>query len=409
MASKTLGIIGKGPLVANLFNYITNSAENKDSNINLFFQEISHINFYNYGYESKDHFENSLSYQDLISKIQPKITPEVSDLGKFIQSSNIILDAAGGYISRHDKKLSDIQPYTLYTYAESKYSPNPSLPSLSLDCNADYETYTKKKHEKGRLIFTKEEFQRQWEFSLALIEQFHGIDKIYRQNPKETSLGFRTYTEVPFTAMMMLQRGFDINLQLTKLKEKGNKFLPTYLVVVNEPCITATVLTSQCPSLIPYTVACTGYDRERLEEVLNEDEYYTEIRHKYNLGWLQVSLRGFHDTKVTLPFISIKDKDSNTFVDNLNFKNAYHFLKENVGQYYLKQPPTKSNQQVSAHLIRTIVNASQSHNKPLSIYPPIAERSLNNGFYQPLLNNERGLFLVGEHHFINGKVKADEL
>lgn len=404
MAAKTLGIIGKGPLVANLFDYLINSTENKDPYRDLFFQEISKITFYNYGYISKADFENSLSYQKLISQISRRITLEVSDLEKFLERSDVILDAAGGYMSRHDKERTNTRPYTLYTYAESKCS---SVPSLPLDCDADYETYCKKIREDGRLVFTKEEFQKNWEFSLALMELFSDIDRIYRQNAEETSLGFRTYTELPFTAAMMWQRGMDIDLKLTELKEKGYKFLPTYLIIVNEPCITSTLFTSKCPALIPYTVACTGYDRERLEEVLNQE--YEELIKKNNLGILTVSLRGFHDTKVTIPFISTNDNDINKLVNNLNYKKAYDFLKKKVGDYYLEHPLSESNKQVSVHLLHTLVNASQSRNKPLSSYPSNTERSLNNGFYQQLLNDERGIFLVGEHRFVNGKVKADGL
>jgi len=421
MATNTLGIIGKGHLVANFFDYLVNSYGEK--NTQIFFEGVHRILFLNHGYETTHFFKQSKGYQRLestlsaINGINKNISLDVVDSFKsLVINSDVVLDAAGGYISRHDQKGGE-NLYSLFRFGHAKsVAQNGETPSL-ID---DYKVYSNRfldteRVDKGRVVMTRNEFEEQWNLSLHIIEAVAKVDELLRtdlstgivENSSRSAIGFRMYTEFPFTASMMRERG----QQMQRIISSGYADLPTYLIVVNEPCMAANLFTAQCPSIALRTVACTGFDRERLEHVLNDEYALLKEQKGYKDYTLMVSLGGFHDTEMMIPLILPQQGDSEKVLakifDGLNYDLAYEFLKRETGAYYINpNHDTKlSDEQVSRHLVRTISSALQSRGKTLSIYPSLIERSLSNGYYHDVVEGDRGMFLVGDHRFMNGRVK----
>jgi len=285
---------------------------------------------------------------------------------------------------------------------------------VNFSAENDYEFYLNelwlKKFEEytpeGRKVTGFTEFKKNWNVSLKVLEVVNGVHRLL-------PIGQRTLTLFPFMVPMLLERGKLFAEAVELEQKKGKKVLPTYITIVNEPCLAATVVTLLCPQMKEYTVGCTGYDVIRLEDCLN-DTYAVEKR-KAGLEdfTLCVTLRGFHDKEVMIPVIyPLREEDHEKFdrvFNKIDYVKAYTFMKELVGNYFFTHTDKNmTSSQVDEALLKTIVPALQSRGRALSLFPGKEERALCNGVYQKLSEDGGGLFLVGDSRFRNGKVCGEK-
>ena len=252
-----------------------------------------------------------------------------------------------------------------------------------------------------------EEFPEHWNNAYNLINL---IAEHHRQSP----IGIRTLKHFPFSASMIVKRGQEIR---KIIDEKPHLYsLPTYINLVNEPCITSTILGGICPEMIPYLIACTGYDKDRLEVVINDNPKIKAFKEKEGLADYRIklfSVAGWHDTNMMVPVLNLaqmSDDDrekANRIFSHFDSDSLHEFMQETLGHYWDdynlgsgKKRQMDVNDEVDSCLLKTIINACQSRDRPLTLFPD--KNYLSNGFYQG--NQKGGMFLVGSHSLRQGQV-----
>ncbi len=436
MGTKTLGIMGKGRAIHNfftclrddslegLFDYKKSDSKNgKDSereierdnlahyiapSRKIFFDMVEKVVFYNYGYTTDDDFKRGwlTELEENLSSVHFEVQ---SDFKRFMVCSDAVVDATGGYISWRDTK----KKFSLCEYAKGLAAKGKS--DVKLNVKEDWNLY-EQGGVGGRKLMSEEEFLREWDFSHRLIARIGEVDRHLHTHLDEgirsessesgySLIGFRMYVEFPFIVSTMIERG----KKLQSMAEKGMR-LPTYVLLANEMCMLANVLAGNCPTMAKKIVACTGYDLYRLEKVLNEEYASLKEQAGFPQIHLAVSLKGFHDTQGTIPVIyPQREEDREMFekiFDMMEYRKAYDFLHKETGNYYPNHisDAKNSDMQTAAYLLKTVVPALQSVGRALLVFPGYDERPLNNGYFQQRDDTGKGLFLVGDQRFRNGKV-----
>lgn len=390
MGGKTLGVIGKGGLVGHFFGGLGSLERNSAQR---FFSEIDKVLFHNYGYKSSTDFESSGSFQEICKAFEHlegkgcSFSVEIVDgFSDFFVNSSVILDASSAY-----------KPVSLFNHAKN-LGLEGKADKKHLSWKKDFAVYQKSSGEKNRIILGRSQFKKRWEESLSLLES---IDELSERFGK---IGLRTYLETPFSYRMLMDRAEDIR---KIVQEMGYRDLPTFVSVVNEPCTAANIIAGICPEMTGKIVAATGYDLQRLEDVLNKE--YASVKKKQGLEdvYLRVALLGFHDTNVMVPVICPQEEenveDFNKLIEVVDVEKAYKFLGEKCGQYFHVNPREKTSTQVDKNVFEIILNASKSIGDELSAYP--RGRPLCNGYFQDIYG-DKGLFLVGGHKFRNGRAEG---
>ena len=420
MTKKTLGFIGKGGVVSHFFSYLESNFEQGRG----LFDEVDKILFYNYGYETGDSFKASGSYKTITQNIgqlarttQWNVSVDVAgsprDITDFFSSCDVIVDAGESFIPDMEKgRRRSTRKEGLSAYAWDLFEFGKSGVNFSVESDyyfylqelglTKFQDYTAE----GRKVTDFAKFKKNWDVSLDVLKV---VSEVHRLLP----IGQRMLTLFPFMVPMLLERGKQFAEVVELEQKKGKRVLPTYITIVNEPCLAGTVVTSLCPQMKEYTVGCTGYDVLRLEDCLN-DIYAAEKKKAGLEGYvLRVTLRGFHDREVMIPVIyPLREEDREKFdrvFKNIDYVDAYTFMKEQVGNYFFTHTDKNmTSSQVDEALLRTIVPALQSRGRAVSVFPSYTERALCNGFYQMLGEDGGGLFLVGDSRFRNGKVWGEK-
>ena len=421
MGKKTIGIIGKGNLIQHFFEHLTKQ-EKKDE----FLSQVDRILFYNYGYQSAEGYEQSSGFKHIKQSLEELVKVgsfqrkpsssgmqlgSVSDFDSLCSYADIIVDVSEGYRPGYLPDGSEREK-SLLGYAHGIFVNKPSDKKM-LNWENDYNCYIKEQQEKSadkcRIIWSKDEFKQHWDTSFELIQIISSVHQNY-------PLGMRMLDRFPFSAMMMKRRGqlFQQYIQ----KNPRRIVLPTYINFVNEPCMTSLILATHCPEIAPYLVASTGYDRDRLETMLNDN--HNIIAAKERAGFSDFTIRinsisGIHDTHLMVPVPAAHNKNDQEKIaaifGNFDFDSLTIFMKEAMGQYWSDYNPKTGkvdqrdiNKELDASLFATITAALQSRGKPLSLFPD-EEKTLGNGYFRALsADGKEGLFLTGTHRFRNGKI-----
>lgn len=401
----TLGIIGRGGVVSHFLEYI--QIPKNEYALNY----IDKIVFYNHDYPNEDVFRNSGAQDNnkasrvevslnLILKNKNIGNDVTNNFEKFIKTSQIIIDASAGY-----------KPESLLTYATHvfEYSvgirkgsevtrerKNVTKPQFNASLNEDFKIYQEQAETKGKNVLPKEKFSNQWNFSKNLIDIIHKVDL-------ELPIGMRIYDEFPFSAEMMIKRG----QKILEALQVGHP-IPTYINLVNEPCFTSNLLSSQCPELTSYLIGCTGADLIRLNELLNNEFSEEKKKAGYEQCELRGSVAGLHDKFTMIPIIKPQyGEDKKMFDDifrDITPKKMHRSMEKMVSEYWNDHHHKDGDRvqtSVSENLMNTLINTSKSRGKELSSFP-FGEDFLSNGYF----HEDLGLFLVGKHYFRNGRVIA---
>ncbi|GEM_PF-2777201 len=417
MTQKTLGIIGKGGVVSHFFENLEKYTSGDGSNsckVDDFFSEVKQIIFLNQRYDNDGAFLN----QDLRNEDEKKKGDKEKTIQMFLDSlqqnysfsytvensfktffelSDVIIEASGGWASPQEKD------YSLMRYAWSLWENKDEKIELRKD--QDYKIYLSRQQKNGKLVTQNDEFEekflKKWDNSLNVLQTVSDMHKA------GFKYGERSFLALPFAVPMMVERAQEMS------EWRYISPLPTYIVVTNEPCMISSLVSSVCPLMTSYLVALTGVDTVRLEEILNTN--YVGLKKKAGLEnvFLQLSLRGFHDTESMIPWIYPQEGERSYFdalVHNADFEELYLRLKKEVQDYHghAKKKGEDPNRGVDRALLSTIVNASRSRGKALSVFPEKEERALCNGYYHPdVFDTGKGMFFVGQQRFRNGRVIAD--
>jgi hypothetical protein len=413
MGRKTLGIFGKGRLIDKFCDYLADSHLPPESE--AFLSCVDEVCFYNYGYKNEETFRKSKYFPKIYQKFK-SLNVDVSvepDFETFM-ASEVVVDASMPSIPPTLDKLADnlfrihqpkyegrrMHPWNKEEFdlikKESARVLNDFWSKKEKNYGVDYRSYSSGASE-GRVIFSPEDYNRDWNQSLETLRIVAGIDINYH-------LGLRCLKLLPFAVPMLLKRGE----QIKKIVEQG-KPLPVYLNLVNEPCVSSTLLAAVCPEIIPKLVAVASCDLDRIETVLNQK--YNDIKSKEGLDKIQlaVSMTGFHDNDLNVPIIYPEMKvDEASFVklfSKLDFATVYHFLIGEVNRNVINYVKGIGdiNTEVSRSLLSAVVNSCKSIDKAYSVYPSINNRPLYNGYFQQI-NEKQGLFMIGPHRFRNGNV-----
>lgn len=446
---KTLGIIGKGNLIRHFFAHLGDSTVHHDEKYNAkaFLTEFENFFFYGYGYETAEDYRKSLAYsgdgkkekgitQQLSelckaeaskhesSLLSQSVQPEVEkDFTKFFEQSEVIVDASSDY-RPGDLGGEKYREGSLLYYANEIFKGNQPSPE-SINCAEDFNEYVQKEKSKkergesGREIQSFGKFQQCWEKSLKTI---HSVVKAYRyRSGKEYKqyLGMRMIRILPFNLEMTLKRGQELQEAL----KSGYNRLPTFVTLVNEPCMVSNILAGQCPQMAPYLVACAGYDAGRLEILLNSHPAIVGAKKKAGVSddyWLTVdAVFGAHDKEMMIidpEAINTRDRGTAEKIFAYFDKKKLHtFLGEILNNYWQDYNQKSGriekrdvNAEVDRCLLRTIICAARSRGKAFSVYPAMEEQPLCNGYFQHSVGDNTGMFLMGAHRFRNGKVHPEE-
>ena len=364
------------------------------------FTGLDKIIFFNHSHHSNEEY-----IKDKWSPICQKLNSKgiqynvIENFEQLIASCDVIVDASRGYrfpsLFESAKKLKNGADFK---------TTNPPRNAIT----EDYKKYQSHKKDTQHKIMSKEMFTERWNLSYEIMMTAAEVNK-------KCPIGWRIIDDLPFNIPIFIEKG----LQLTNAIKTGIN-LPTYINLANEPCVTSAVMVSHCPEMTPYVVACTGFDRERLQRIFEDEPAYQGIMERCGLTSKEilVSLRGFHDEKVMIPIIT--SPRSGTAIEKLieaglSYKRAYTHLKQEVGTYWNNYNLNEGikeqrdvNEEVDNSLLDLVTNALQSRGKALSLYPSQEYRPLCNGYFRELHDNGEGLFLIGDHRFRNGKVIADE-
>ncbi len=407
MARKTLGVIGLGELVSHFFNNLNNL------DVDSFKKEVGQVLFFNHGYEESD-FRLKLDKKN--EKTGKSIADSLKECGydslfrnsfeELFIESHVILDGSGGWMGWSKEE----SPYSLLRYARALGNGKKDV-ILSMD--KDRITYEDEIKKKGRIIDVLDGFEQNWNFSRGVLEVIREIDDLLSGKENVSVYGMRTYEEFPFSLQMIIDRG----RKMKEVVDKGRP-LPTYILMVNEPCLMGSVMSSLCPEMTSYLVAGTAFEEIRLNQILNDNKDYKALKRRAGLEKvdLLLSLRGFHDDYGVVPWLTgASAKDSSIFQqfcgELSDFSKFYEGLRDDVRKCYgrMKDEGGDPNVSVDRALLSTIVNAARSRGKALSVYPVYDERALCNGYYHPkVLGTGKKMFFVGQHRFRNGKVIAND-
>lgn len=413
MARKSLGIIGKGHVVKRFFSDMA------VKDYTAFAEQFAAVYFYNYGYLTDDDFKKTDEFrtvekrvESLASSVGEDVELTVNVRGSsttfvdFFAGCDVILDASEGYVPGRLKRENkfEARPGSLYELAV-KFSKGEEVSPSGLDWRRDYDQYcvendnTTDDH-KGRIPMNQSDFEKHWQSALEILCI---VNEVHRQFP----IGRRMLLSFPFSADILVERG----KQLSQVVREAHA-LPTYITVVNEPCMAATVLGSLAPAMVPYLVACTGFDVERLNMIFNDTYRAEKERAGYRDFVLRVRMKGFHDDGVMIPLIVPERKEDQSILAEvllaLDFSRLYSYLKDQVQSYFQRYDAATTSRQVSNALYNTILAAVQSRGKCFSLLPRLPASGLSNGYFHQNVDDVQGMFLVGNHKFRNGKVVADE-
>ncbi len=413
MGRKTLGVFGKGRLIDKFCDYLTVNPPSLERD--SFLACVDEVCFYNYGYKDEETFRKSKNLPEICEKFK-SLNVNVSvepDFDKFM-SLDVIVDASmpqipvtlGGLANTlfkiHQPKYEGrrMHPWTKEEYESIKKESGRVLNDFCSKRKENYEidsdSYCSGKSD-GKVVFSQDIYCKNWNQSLEVL-------KIVAETDINYPLGLRCLKILPFAVPMLLERGE----RMQEIVKQG-KPLPVYLTLVNEPCMSSTLLAAVCPEIIPKLVAVVSYDLDRIETVLNQK--YQDIKSKEGLDGIQlsVSMTGFHDNDLSVPIISPEKKeDEASFIrlfSRLDFATVYHFLigevNHNVMDYI--NGVGDINTEVSRSLLSAVVNSYKSIDKAYSMYPSMGDRPLYNGYFQQV-GEEQGLFMIGPHRFRNGRV-----
>ncbi len=419
MGRKTLGILGKGRLIDKFCDYLTDS--HFLSKKETFLACVDEVCFYNYGYVNEEMFRKSRYFSEICQKFKSlNVNVSVEPDFKTFMASDVVVDASMPAIPPTLGELANslfeiqqsksegrrMQPWAEGEYESIRRKSARELKDFCLkkekNCEVDYTSYSSGLSE-GRVVSNQEDYNRDWNKSLEIL-------RIVAETDINYPLGLRCLKLLPFAVPMMLNRGEQIQEMV-----KQGKPLPVYLNLVNEPCMSSTLLTAVCPEIIPKLVAVVSYDLDRIETVMNQK--YQDIKLKEGLEGikLSVSMTGFHDDDINVPIIhSERKEDEASFMklfSKLDFSTVYHFLIGEVNRYikaYAVDGLGDINTEVSRSLLSAIVNSYESLGKVYTVYPSINNRPLYNGYFQQL-NPKQGLFMIGPHRFRNGEVLPVEV
>jgi len=422
MRKRNFGIIGKGRLVTHFLRTLTVGYEESDkgfemsqllgldSLVNDYNDIIGEMIFFNHGYETNDLFIESLSkmYGDYIKGEEkenhlPKliesgqVTVE-KNFNKFISSCEVILDASAGY-----------QPKSLLSYAKQIDSSGDIENQLSLDYTEDFVKYLDefaKRRDDGRNLMTKTEFAKNWNLSKDILLSMVNLGNDF-------PVSGRTLWRTPFSIPMMLGRGNQIR---TAIDNKAGIILPTYINAVNEPCTTSNILAGICPELAPHLVALTGFDLDRLEQVINDK--FAGDKKRLGLEDYRIELDsvfGNHDRDTMVPRIKpSKEEQYEKFqeiIGGSDYQMLSEIVREELGKYYDKYKLDLGedvNIEVDKNILELVINVIKSYGQGLSISPGPDMKPLHNAYLQKIFGKREGIFLSGKHRFRNGIVIPED-
>ena len=406
----TLGIIGKGKVVQAFFRNLAASPKQQD-----LMGEIERIVVYNPS--SPDAiFEKSEGYEIIQSSLE-RLTDSAwvkknvlveQNFEDFFVGSDVIADCSAAY-----------RPLSLVALAEDGKRPRDKRkiwsekfdPQSYYDANfkTDQRKYEEELQPKQKTPLAS--FEEDWKRILEILTMSVNVNDQYH-------LGKRSIDEFPFNVPMLTRRGQDINkIVAGSAKGKGLRKIPTYITLINEPCLSSSILGAMSPELTPYLMALTEFDVGRLEEKLNNE--YASVKKIAGQAdrWLHVSLYGFHDTGGMVPVIyPQRPEDVAAFQEimkHVSYEKMFEFLQQEVGKYHQDAAEEMKDiyqAQVAKSLLSTILSASRSRTRALSLFPSPEEqeRPLCNGYFHPLGDKGKGIFSVGQHRFRNGRVQMEE-
>ncbi len=404
---KTLGLIGTGKVVQNLFQHLLKEPPLSD--------QLERILVYNSRYINNNTFCASSNYQQLKSVIKvDKITLEAvhhDEFSRLIQESDVVIDARLGYY-----------PKSLLQFAlECKKHSSQRKEDLesTLDSDTDYELYLaaekeKANTEKGRRSFEPGEFKERWQTILKVIKTVDKVSKDFWENYSQHPFGARILDEFPANVPLAVEQG----KILQGLASRGFIDFPLYLNILNEPCFTSDIMVGHCPTLASSLAAVTGVDLVRLDDVVLR-EYQAQLAHAdFQKMPLAVSLLGIHDTTMMIPVVYPQREEEyehfRQVLNGLDLPVLFDFLKERVGKYFEEnQLRTDSSgkhltsTQVSKALAKYVLAALESRGKALTPLPGNTERPYSGGYFHAMKGRENGgMFLVGNFRFLDGLVEG---
>src|SRR3989344_2968089 len=408
MTTKTLGILGKGKFIQHLFSTLASlSSEEQEQ----FREAIDSIVFYTGRYKNNTDFRRSAdsdgknNFETIESNIKEArgIVELENNFTSFFMGSDIIVDATAGF------QPASLQRYMNYSLLPKKERKLHDKPNINLD--SDFSNYQNRARDDNFIPLSKEEFTKDWNITSLLLQKLTEVND-------EFQIGMRILDEFTFSAPMMLRRGEEISKLLSKAPKYVN--MPTYINAVNEPCLTSSLLAVTCPKLTKTLVAYMGYDLNRLERVLNEDERLLAIKKKENVPDYMVKLQGivgWHDRNMMIPLMQENEDESLCKItSNFDARSFFNYMQEVMGKYwerYNSQSGTEErrdiNKEISLTLLQTIKAAAQSRGKALSLTPSSKEAPFSNGYLQEELQNENssnasvGMFFCGPQLFRHGQ------
>lgn len=408
MGKISLGVIGKGGAIQHLLETLTTPfavTEHHRSEeiylrplelVNSFYDLIDEIVFFNYGYETNEFFERSLLsenesyFQELCNKLEVKVE---DNFNLFFHDNDIILDASGAY-----------RPISLLNYAKAldqgKNLDETGPPKLDLEEDLKI---ARREFLGCHKSFDDQSFRDDWKLSLKVLEAISGVHD-------EFPLGGRSLWRTPFSIPTLIRR----SQQIRRLNEKL-RINPTYINIVNEPCTTSDIMSGICPDIIPYLVALTGVDMKRLELSINEDEHVLNIKRKngFSDNWIHLrNILGRHDDYLMVPVIEPRSSEDSLILEavsnEINYDAFFREMQQAIGSFWGKnQGGERVNvrEDVTRNILETIISAALSRVDPLSVYPSLEALPLNNGFFTRVFEkDDQGIFLTGNHRFLNGMV-----
>ncbi len=428
---KTLGIIGKGNLIQHFFKHLRDSSTHSDEGYDaeVFFSEIERVLFYS----CKDRYNSAVEYAEsggykAVQKVLGEKVDVTDNFNDFFRDSGVVVDTTQGYIPgevkgkfpHQEQRKGSLLEYICLLRTEGEVNRKEvKVKAEGYSWRKDYDEYLLEKKEKGRILMTEPEFQTHWEDSKRIAEAIIGL-KEYGY-----TFGPRTEMAFPFSVGMIQKRGEEINGYLHKDPFVNSPNIPTYINLVNEPCSSSNLLVGKCPELAPYVVACAGYDLERINEQINQDEkVLAEIRtakkgmkvpdnFKIQLAYVW----GTHDLIVPVFSAGGEHKtEADNILRRFNEPSLYRAVKDAVGRYLKStlEGGGDINQEVDRCLLKTILCAVRSRGKAFSVYPEFSEQHpelseppLCNGYFQRSAGENTGMFLMGAHRFQNGKVVGE--
>ena len=381
MGKKTLGIIGPGKVVQDLFEYLSKSAvshERQPSGKAIFpsassFSDVfERVILYNHAYSDPAYFRETASFQKILNSLShlsdagyPAISCEVlgkarydedsnehtniredsGELEKLLICSDVVVDASG----MGPSFMGNGNTSSLIRYALEKIAPpSGSIGEKSLSFNDDYIGYqaTELRKGAGRASLSRAQFQRQWEVTKELVE---AAAKVNTQFP----LGIRSVVATPHNLPLLLPRAVLLQEAVARMHSKGIQQLPTYIMAANEPCTLSYFLALQVPALAQHLVASAEIDARRLEHELNTEYASLKIAAGLLNTPLKVIVSGFHDgstnAHLTVPIIYPQNPaDDENFAKILgngrvSYEQLHHFVQERVSSFYMRHRVAKDN------------------------------------------------------------------